>query len=84
MKTATFLTSSCRYCRYFHSEGRRGGTCQQLGVPVESDWKACVLATHAFITPWEHCETVAQLEKSFSLASSEATQKEPMQEPVSA
>lgn len=71
MKTANFLTSSCRYCRYFQTEGRRGGMCQQLGVPVESNWKACVLATHPFTTPWEHCGTVAQLEKSFNLACSD-------------
>ncbi|MGK7944743.1 MAG: hypothetical protein AB4058_09765 [Microcystaceae cyanobacterium] len=84
MNTATFLTSSCRYCRYFHSEGRRGGTCQQLGVLVGSDWKACVLATHAFATPWEHYETVVQLEKSFGLASSDSVEPESTQAPISA
>ncbi|MGK7931733.1 MAG: hypothetical protein AB4041_09905 [Microcystaceae cyanobacterium] len=84
MKTATFLTSSCRYCRYFHTEGRRGGTCQQLGVSVESDWKACVLANHAFKTPWEHCETVAQLEKSFSLTTPKSTKEDSIEEPISA
>ncbi len=83
MKTATFLTSSCRYCRHFHSEGRRGGTCQQLGVAVGSDWKACVLATHAFTTPWDHYETLVQLEKSLGLASSESTKKESIPEPIS-
>lgn len=82
MKTANFLTSSCRYCRYFQTEGRRGGMCQQLGVPVESNWKACVLATHPFITPWEQCENVVQLEKSFNLTPSDATERETTQQPV--
>ncbi len=71
MKTANFLTSSCRYCRYFNTEGRRGGVCQQFDVPVEANWKACALATHAFKTPWECCEEVVQLEKSYHLSYSE-------------
>ncbi len=90
MKTANFLTSSCRYCRYFQTEGRRGGTCQQLGVRVESNWKACVLATHPFTTPWERCETVVQLEKSFNLpcgdqiesSAHQTTQRKEVQETV--
>ncbi len=67
MKTANFLTSSCRYCRYYQSEGRRGGMCQQLGVPVESQWKACVLAAHPFTSTWETLEEVVRLEHSLAL-----------------
>lgn len=67
MKTANFLTSSCRYCRYYHSEGRRGGTCQQLGVPVASQWKACSLAAHPFNSTWESLQEVVRLEHSLAL-----------------
>ncbi len=67
MKTANFLTSSCRYCRYYHPEGRRGGMCQQLGVPVQSGWKACALAARPFSAPWESLEEVVHLENSLTL-----------------
>lgn len=53
MKQASSITSTCRYCRYYNSEGRRGGSCQKLGVPVESNWNACSLAASPFATPWE-------------------------------
>ncbi|NJK47201.1 hypothetical protein HC931_02430 [Candidatus Gracilibacteria bacterium] len=67
MKTANFLTSSCRYCRYYNPEGRRGGMCQQLGVPVQSGWKACVLAARPFNSAWEKLEEVVHLENSLAL-----------------
>ncbi|ACK65623.1 conserved hypothetical protein [Rippkaea orientalis PCC 8801] len=66
MKTANFLTSSCRYCRYYQTQGRRGGMCQQLGVPVRAEWKACVLAAHPFTANWESLTTVVQLENSLA------------------
>ncbi len=47
---------SCRYCRYFTPEGRRGGYCEQLGVPVQSKWKACMLALPPFAPSWETLE----------------------------
>lgn len=67
MKTANFATSSCRYCRYYNPEGRRGGACQQLGVPVQAHWKACVLAARPFTAGWESLEDVVRLETSLSL-----------------
>jgi hypothetical protein len=69
MKTANFLASSCRYCRYYQSEGRRGGICQQLSVPVQAQWKACSLAAHPFSTTWEELGEVARLEHSLGLPS---------------
>ena len=69
MKTANFLTSSCRYCRYYQTEGRRGGNCQQLGVPVQAQWRACTLASHPFSTRWEDLEDVVKLEHSLALDS---------------
>ena len=56
-------TSACRYCRFYQSQGRRGGSCQKLGVPVESNWKACTLASSPFKT------TVTKLEEIFQLNS---------------
>ena len=67
MKTSNFLTSSCRYCRYYQTEGRRGGMCQQLGVPVRAQWKACSLAAAPFTHNWEKLENVVKLESSLVL-----------------
>lgn len=58
MKTSNFLTSACRLCRYYQSEGRRGGMCQQLGAPVRGSWNACKLALPAFAPSWETIEDV--------------------------
>jgi hypothetical protein len=67
MKKANFTNSSCRFCRYYHPEGRRGGTCQRLGVPVQSNWEACLLAASPFASPWEKLEEIIYLEHSLSL-----------------
>lgn len=40
--------STCRCCQYYKPEGRRGGNCQQLGVPVRGCWKACSIGSPAF------------------------------------
>lgn len=60
MKTLNFPTSACRCCRYFQPEGRRGGACQQLGVPVRGSWKACSLALPPFAPSWETIEGIWQ------------------------
>ena len=60
MKEIDITTSVCRYCRFYQPEGRRGGSCQKLGVPVESRWKACALAASPFKT------TVNKLEEIFN------------------
>ena len=67
MKTKNFLTSACRYCRYYNPEGRRGGICQQLGVPVQGKWQACSLAIPHFAYPWDDLDEIMILEKSLSL-----------------
>jgi hypothetical protein len=58
MKNIKFLTSACKYCRYYKPEGRRGGNCQQLGAPVLGSWKACSLALPPFAPSWETLEEV--------------------------
>ncbi|TAF51198.1 MAG: hypothetical protein EAZ61_11160 [Oscillatoriales cyanobacterium] len=61
MSCQSCLVSSCRACRYYSHEGRRGGLCQQLGAPVSSQWKACSLAFPAFAPSWEHLEGLVTL-----------------------
>ncbi|MBE8971174.1 hypothetical protein IQ229_21875 [Nostoc cf. edaphicum LEGE 07299] len=56
MKPIKVLASACRYCRHYQPEGRRGGTCQQLGAPVQATWKACSLALPPFAPSWETLE----------------------------
>jgi hypothetical protein len=61
MKTTNLLVSACRYCRYYKSQGRRGGTCQLLDVSVHGGWKACALAIPAFAPSWENLEDMMNL-----------------------
>jgi hypothetical protein len=59
MDELTRTTSACQHCRSYAPEGRRGGHCQQLGVPVGGSWKACSLAIPPFAPSWEHLEQIA-------------------------
>jgi hypothetical protein len=67
MKTANFAISACRYCRYYNSQGRRGGVCEQLGVPVQANWKACALAVTPFAPPWDSIEEIMLRENTLAL-----------------
>jgi hypothetical protein len=59
MASQNCLTSACRYCRFYRPEGLHGGACQQLGVSVRSEWKACQLGLPAFSNTWENVEQLA-------------------------
>ena len=48
MKSTQCQVSSCSRCRFYDSEGRRGGLCGQLGVPVKGSWAPCSLASPVF------------------------------------
>jgi hypothetical protein len=61
MKNIKSFTSACRYCRHYQPEGRRGGTCGQLGAPVQGSWKACCFALPPFTPSWESLEDVWSL-----------------------
>lgn len=64
-------TSTCRHCRFYEIEGRRGGSCQMLsGVPVQSNWKACSLAAAPFKTTVKKLEDIFQLESPVASDSS--------------
>ena len=56
MKTP--LISACRHCRHYTPEGRRGGVCDLLSVPVQSQWKACSLSVSPFGPSWENIEKI--------------------------
>ncbi len=45
--------TACRLCQHYGPEGRRGGLCGKLNVPVLAKWDACSLATHPFETSWQ-------------------------------
>jgi hypothetical protein len=45
--------SNCRQCAHYTPEGRRGGNCGQLGVPVQGCWKSCRLAIPPFASSLE-------------------------------
>jgi hypothetical protein len=60
MKDRDCLTSACRYCRFYQPDGLHRGTCGQLNVTVQSDWKACQLALPAFANTWQNAEELTQ------------------------
>ncbi|RMH66974.1 MAG: hypothetical protein D6676_03580 [Cyanobacteria bacterium J003] len=43
MDSPIVTPTTCRFCRFYYSEGRRGGTCEKLNVPVRGFWRACPL-----------------------------------------
>jgi len=51
MDVNRFGVSCCQRCRHFTLEGRRGGHCGQLNVPVQGRWSACSLANPVFLEP---------------------------------
>ncbi|MGD2183517.1 hypothetical protein [Lusitaniella coriacea] len=68
MKIEDFSASNCRCCNYYKPEGRRGGTCSQLGVPVRGCWKTCCLGVPAFASqPDLLKDEIVYLEHSLSL-----------------
>jgi hypothetical protein len=72
------VTSACKSCRFYTPEGRRGGNCQQLGVPVRGGWKACSLALPPFAPSWESLEEIFNLQSEV-LKSTEAMPNETTQ-----
>ncbi len=71
MKTEVFFVSVCRHCHFYTTEGRRGGMCQKLSVPVQGKWKACPLAMPPFTSSWHDLDEISVLENSFALNCSE-------------
>ncbi|WP_373544334.1 hypothetical protein [Chamaesiphon sp.] len=72
MTNQNCLTSVCRYCRFYRPEGVHGGACQQLGVSVHSDWKACQLGLPAFANSWENVQELATTNRQVEVIESQA------------
>lgn len=51
MDSPIVTPTTCRFCRFYHSEGRRGGTCEKLNVPVRGFWRACPLVAAIPLQP---------------------------------
>lgn len=56
--------SRCGLCRFYRHEGRRGGTCSQLNVPVSGSLKACCLSESPFSSDTETMVGIADWESS--------------------
>jgi hypothetical protein len=74
MKTP--LTSACRHCRHYTPEGRRGGVCDLLSVPVQSQWKACSLAVSPFGPSWENIAEIGLWQETVTLGEAAVTVSE--------
>lgn len=48
MNSSGISVTACRFCQHYNPEGRRGGFCEKLEVPVISTWEACSLSKHPF------------------------------------
>jgi hypothetical protein len=74
MKRQKNVPSTCKNCRSYKPEGRRGGLCQLFQVPVQSEWESCCFGTLPFKISWEHKEPELQeipevIEASFEVTS---------------
>lgn len=58
MEPLNSSSSCCRNCRHYQPEGRRGGYCHQLGVPVQGSWNACSLVCLAFTPAWQNLNQI--------------------------
>ena len=77
MNETNLSTSTCRHCRFYDPEGRRGGSCQMLGVPVQSSWKACSLAASPFRSPVKQLEDILKLDSVLLDPSTQLEEKTP-------
>lgn len=67
MKPVKFEASYCSRCSHYTPEGRRGGQCGQLGVPVRGSWKACSLAVPVFLTPIAELQAIEILPRPIEI-----------------
>ena len=53
MNSSGDSVTACRLCYHYNPEGRRGGICSKLDVPVQPAWESCSLAVHPFQKSWQ-------------------------------
>jgi hypothetical protein len=58
METLGSSVIACRLCQHYRPEGRRGGICRKLDVPVAATWEACSLASHPFELSWQSANNI--------------------------
>mgnify|MGYP001795951415 CR=1 FL=1 len=63
--------SRCGVCKFYSHEGRRGGRCSQLSVPVDSQWKACGLARSPFVSSLQDDEGITDWIASSAISAAE-------------
>jgi hypothetical protein len=68
MKPAKVQVSSCSFCRHYIPQGRRGGHCEQLNVPVQSRWQACSLSLPTFTSARPALELLETLPHALEVA----------------
>lgn len=73
MKSEQGRVSFCSRCRFYTPQGRRGGQCSQLGVPVESRWTPCPLAVPVFMSPLVAMQPLDFLSQPSELSFSEVS-----------
>lgn len=44
--------SMCRNCKFYQFQGRSGGHCDKLGIPVSGHWHSCPFALAPFTPSW--------------------------------
>jgi hypothetical protein len=81
MKPMEFEASYCSRCSHYTPEGRRGGHCGQLNVPVRGKWKACSLAVPVFLTPLSQLQPLEILPKPLDIYLPES-RFEPIEPPL--
>jgi hypothetical protein len=54
MKSQIDSELACRFCKHYSPEGRRGGVCQVLNVPVQGKWGACSQMALSLNEPQKH------------------------------
>lgn len=67
MKKSNYSISTCKNCRCFRAEGRRGGTCGRFETFTDPEWSTCPLAEPIFDEIQEEKRELVLLEKSFAL-----------------
>ena len=72
MTASNDKVSRCGFCQFYSHEGRRGGRCCQLNVPVSSQWKACCLAIAPFTSAKCAAMGIAQLASPAPVSSAES------------
>jgi hypothetical protein len=78
MEPLNSSSSCCRNCRHYQPEGRRGGHCHQLGVPVQGSWNACSLVCLAFTPSWKNLKEIITWQQGTPKASPKTLETQPV------